>query len=67
MKQHSNEELDLIKKALLAKLIIEGENLFAGNKKLQEEYYFIFSTIVVKEFYNNSEDTVLLRELIVLY
>eukprot|EP00347_Sterkiella_histriomuscorum_P016065 403354618 len=67
LKQHSNEELDLIKKALLSKLIIEGENLFAGNKKLQEEYYFIFSTIVVKEFYNNSEDTVLLRELIVLY
>lgn len=43
------EELSLIKQALFLALI--GEDLCAGNQKLQEEFYMIMSSVIVTEFF----------------
>ena len=66
LKDHSNEELNQIKKALYLALLQEGD-LLQGSKALQEEFYLIVSAVIVKEFNSNPDEVALLQEILKLY
>ena len=68
VKDQSREELDAIKRALFIVAAHAGEgSVLLGSKKLQEEYYLVTSDLIVKEFFINDQDTVLMDEMIKAY
>ena len=66
LKEKSPDEFNLIKQALF--LALKSQNHFLQNNlKLQEEYYLLTSTIIIKEFNLDPNDIGLFTELINAY
>lgn len=68
LKEDTPDQISQIKGALMSKLNSStgevGERWFEGDKKLQQEFYFIVAGIIVKEFNSNAEDTLMFEEII---
>lgn len=64
LKQKNPQELDSVKQSLCLYLDSQKGNLFNGNLKMQEEFYLIVSTIIIKEFNLDPNDTWLFSQLI---